>query len=266
MLLRAWRTTVGKGLLMSGSRASGSRGIRPCGRSSNLTAALVFLPLSRTRQGCGRGAGACRRAAQGERACNNGRAWDVEVKNRRGATAARWRHGRGIRAVLPGGKGLDGSLERDGCTSTRNVTFRVGGEVERDGARRARWSRVKGGGTTQRRGMAWNAALQATCRVAQRLKRPAGIALHCMARPISRRLTPHQPLPASFVAHQPALPFFSLGGQPPVGEKGGKGEKGAEAQEARSRHYWGDGGADYIHYMYYSIYYFTLWYPVPESP
>jgi hypothetical protein len=159
---------------------------------------------------------------------------------------------------------LDGSLERDGCTSTRNVTFRVWGER---GARRSAMVTCEGSGTTRRRGMEWHGMPRCRQR-AEWLNASKGrpalrcIAWHGQSAAVSR-LTP---LPASFVAHQPALPFFSLGGQPPVGEKGEKGEKRAEAQEARRRHYWGDGGADYIHYMHYSIYYYILWYPVPESP
>jgi hypothetical protein len=110
--------------------------------------------------------------------------------------------------------------------------------------------------------MAWNAALQATCRVAQRLKRPAGIALHRMARPISRRFTPHASS-GKFCCTSTSAALF-LTREPAARWKDGG--KGAEAQMARRRHYWGDGGADYIHYMHYSIYYYILWYPVPESP
>ena len=117
------------------------------------------------------------------------------------------------------------------------MTFRVWGEVERDGAR---WSRVKGGGTTRRRGMEWHGMPRCRQR-AEWLNASKGrpalrcIAWHGQSAAVSR-LTPHSsrltPLPASFVAHQPALPFFSLESQPPVGKMG----------EKERRRKWHEGG------------------------
>ena len=92
--------------------------------------------------------------------------------------------------------------------------------------------------TTARNGMAWNAALQATCRVAQRLKRPAGIALHRMARPISRRFTPHASLltphasSGKFCCTSTSAALFLTREPAPVGKMG----------EKERRRKWHEGG------------------------
>lgn len=116
-------------------------------------------------------------------------------------------------------------------------------------------------------GMACDAALQATCRVAQRLKWPAGIALHRTAnQPLFHASSGELCCTSPSDAATDSAAIFSLGGASrPLErweerERKRKGHEGGIARETEEP-------TLSTKYMYYNIQYWHMTtYPVPEAP